>query len=251
MSGAAISILLLTEDSGEDGYPTIEALARAVLGLLDPAHNRDAVHLAPVEEELVRKVSQASYWKSEAEEHRNDIRQLCARIAAQLVQRSPAGFVLYHLDGDRPWSKRAEAENPVLFRKRIVKKVRAILESKRKLSGQELESTLKRLFLVMPYYSIESWLYQNTQEAIAILNQHHGGSHVSVFKIWQADRTLLDDIDQPKEKSVTPLGAKYNRRLAERAYPAADVFAAGRSFSECVLSLKNSAPLMQSLAHAR
>lgn len=251
MKAEALSILLLTEDSGKDAHSTAEALVRAMLPLVDPACDGECVRIEPVPEEAIRKVSQASYWKSEAEEHRNDIRQLCARIAAQLVKRGPDGFVLYHIDGDRAWSQRASADNPVLFQKRIVKKVRAILETRKRLTGTELEGALRRLFLVMPFYSIESWLYQNGREAIAILNEEHGGSHVHLFEQWQLDRTLLDEVDQPKGRDVTPLADRYNRRLAERDYPAGAVAEAGRSLSQCVASLRASSALREALGRTR
>jgi hypothetical protein len=109
-------------------------------------------------------------------------------------------------------------------------------------------AVLSRLCLLSPYYSIESWLLQNTVVAKSLCYKHYRGRHVEKFNAWEQDRGKLDEVSKPKKE--TCLGASHNHELASAAFPAQAVYEAGKSFAESMNRLKGCAPLMAALAEA-
>jgi hypothetical protein len=109
-----------------------------------------------------------------------------------------------------------------------------------------IKSALSKLLRIFPTYSIEAWCYQNT--AIAVSQCAKGcRRHLETIAAWSADRTLLDDVDKPKDRHPC-LGSKYNLDMAKAPYPADETLAAGRSFAEVALSMTGCASLIEALA---
>ncbi len=152
---------------------------------------------------------------------------LVRTIATKLAEETP-GFVLFHYDGDRIWSQRTTSENTQKFEGLIISAVRQLLSSRQK------ESRLDRLLPIVPFYSIEAWAYQNTQEAKRICQEHKLDS--GVLDAWESDRTLLDELEMPKNHPVG-LGALHNLRLLQSGYPSSEVFDAERSLFETTMRL--------------
>lgn len=100
------------------------------------------------------------------------------------------------------------------------------------LSQSELDEKLSRLFPIVPFYCIESWLFQNTDVAVRISRDKYQGRDIEQFVAWRKDRSALDEVDRPKE--AVCLKAKHNLELAQGDYPARDVYDAGRSYTTCV-----------------
>jgi hypothetical protein len=114
---------------------------------------------------------------------------------------------------------------------------------------QELEARAKqrmsRLKQVVPFYSIEAWLFQNTQEAIRLCQEHHGGRDAARFQQWEQDRAALDEVLKPKAEVC--LGAKHNLELASNGFPAREARAAGKSFAAIIQALCQDAELCEAL----
>ena len=118
----------------------------------------------------------------------------------------------------------------------------------RGLPEEACQAALARLVLVMPFWSIEAWCYQNTDVAIRLCHEHHSGADVSLFQRWQQDRTALDDVPKPKDTAC--LRDRHNRELSSQGFPADDVYLAGTSFAAAVDALASIPDLRAALTRA-
>jgi hypothetical protein len=228
--------MVLPEDSGGGAYDTVRALAKEMLKLLVPGVQTDRIGFKPRESDDARQGVKGSYWKSADALDQPSLRLLIRTIATELLK--PDGFVLFHIDGDRPWAERASSENEYKFDKRIVQPVQAALEqalAKPQSPGGTPEERIKRLRLLMPFYSIEAWLYQNTREAIRLCLEEGCKQCRPKLEAWEKSRASLDEIPQPKKALC--LRDRYNKHLASSGFPADDVYAAGASFAQAVMGL--------------
>jgi hypothetical protein len=161
--------------------------------------------------------------------------QLVKAIATQIS--IPNGFVFFHVDGDTTWANRQASVVTRVFDEIMRHAVGAFL-AMQGLGAREIDIRLSRLFLILPFYSIESWLYQNTDHAVLLCHKHYGGRDVARFEEWGADRTMLDEVSMPKCEVC--LGSGHNEVLASNAFPAEAVYGAGKSFAETVTRLQGS-----------
>lgn len=239
-----VSILVLTEDSGKHAHDTIAALCKKMLQLVEPACQTQRIAFEPAKEDA-RRVVHANQWKS-GMKHRDYV-TLLQTIATKLGEQS--GFVFFHVDGDCVWSERGSSENLEKFESLLIRKVEeALLDGgarKKPRSRPEVEGLLARLRLIMPFYSVEAWLYQNIEVAIALCHAHHGGKDADRFARWKERRHELDELERPKDTLC--LQDRHNKELAERAYPAPAVYEAGASFAAAVDSLRACDALCQAL----
>jgi hypothetical protein len=99
-----------------------------------------------------------------------------------------------------------------------------------------------------PCYSIESWLYQSTsvaREKCAAI--HQSEAHQTTIESWQLDRSLLDELERPKDLVLGDcVSDKHNETLAA-AFPGEAVRDAGKSWSEFVDQLAACADLLSQL----
>jgi hypothetical protein len=150
----------------------------------------------------------------------------------------PSHIVLFHFDGDQAWSNRTSNENAAQYKKLIKDPVQLIVDGRLKIhsANEPVADIMSRLCTMIPYYSIEAWLYQNTDKAIAIANESYHGKNVKKFTNWANDRESLDEVIKPKE--IVCLGSKYNEKLASESFPAEAVMQVGKSFTACVEKLR-------------
>ena len=247
----SLSILLLTEDSGKQGYDTVHALALEMLRFVDAQAqiSKQSVDFEPLQNENARLALRANMWKSSESRDEPKRVELVRTIAGKLME--PNGFVFFHFDGDRRWKKRRESENTAKFEKLIKSRVELLLRmqlDKSGARGQELEERLtgrmQRLRPLTPFYSIESWLFQNTETAKRICREKYNGKDLERFEEWEADRSSLDEVEKPKEEVC--FRDTHNLELAVHSFPAPLVVSAGKSFMATVETLKG----CQSLVHA-
>lgn len=250
MSTRRLSILLLTEDSGRDGYDTLHALMKEALKLVDPLAQVRHVHFEPLQNQAAREAVRANVWKSTSKwDHAKQV-DLVRHIATKVME--DGGFVFFHFDGDRIWSHRGTSENVQKFGKKVVFQVEQLVRGNlRRLGLPEdgpatLSKYMGRLFAVTPFYSIEAWIFQNTREAARLCHEEYGGKDVEIFEQWEADRSRLDEVQQPKEKVC--LGAKHNLGLATTSFPARVVHATEKSFHAVVEKLASNQALREALA---
>ena len=232
------SILILSEDSAKDAHATVCVLARRMLRLIQPDYVENDVVFLPLGAESAdaQRAVQGNRWDS------RDARGQTWRIALirTLATRVLAGensFVFYHIDGDQPWKERKRSEKLSKFerfRDEIARHAEAL---KQDMDPVEIRAAVRdRLQLLTPFYCIEAWLYQNTEQAITLCIRHYQGRHRDRFEQWGQDRELLDEVVKPKEQ--VELAGKHNCELAKQGFPSQAVYAAGKSFAATVDRLK-------------
>jgi hypothetical protein len=251
-----LSVLLLTEDSSEDAFKTVECLAKELLKQVDEYTQTQPsrLTLAPLRGQEALRAMGANLWKSDKREARPYRVDLVQRIATHILQ-GETSWVFFHFDGDRSWAQRTSSENAAKFATHILDKVLSLLkEHLAKRAGapsteQEREelarALLARIKPLIPYYSIESWLYQNTRQAILLCQKHHGGRHAEKFLEWERNRAALDE--ERKPKATVCLGAKHNLELARHEFPAREARSAGKSFEATLQLLQHDEALREAL----
>jgi hypothetical protein len=143
-------------------------------------------------------------------------------------------FVIFHYDGDKPWAERP-SDTDAQFNQQVRVRVQQLLtgpEPRRNTSTTtpttDDPNAIDKLIVCVPYYSLEAWLYQATDAAVALCNEHHRRRDRERFLAWGEDRSLLDEVSKPKE--ATCLGSGKNEELAAKV-PLKDVVAAGKSLA--------------------
>lgn len=239
-----LSILLLTEDSGKHGFDTIKALLEKMLFLVDPAHDPSRVRYDPATTEA-RAGMHFNAWKSRKPRDQRKRVDLIKALATA-VSRDDF-FVIVHLDGDGTYSQSncgAICANYDEFRELVMPGVRHYLTQQ--------SERLQRLLVIVPFYSIEAWLYQNFGEIHRIFEEDpgsHDAKDRTLFSDWQHNRALLDEVHSPKD--AFGLADKYNMRLAMNQFPAQQVFNVGKSYTNAVMTLRGCQDLVQVLAVIR
>lgn len=250
-----LSILLLTEDSAEDSHETITALVKKMLDLIVSGVGTHRVEFEP-QNTLARQGMRGNLWKSKNPRDRQKLVDLRQSIATKLVEgklvegESVPGFVLFHVDGDRPWAEEKQSENVAHFEafvRTYVEPIVAAALHKKGISG-ELAARMDRLRRLTPFYSIEAWLYQNTAEARRLCAASCG-RHLDRIAAWEADRGLLDEIRKPKDQLC--FQAAHNLRLATAQFPAEEALRVGKSYAASVMHLLDCADLCAALVRTR
>lgn len=245
-SSKCLSVMVLTEDSGKDAYDTVLALVREMFKQLDPHVRTHLIGFTPLAEPDARRAMHANLWKSTKPLDERNRRLLIRSIITELLKEQ--GFVLYHIDGDKPWSAHDSSENTQRFRAIMLPPIRAglLFDLQRKQRAEDVESRVARLLLLVPFYSIEAWLYQNVREAGRLCREQGCGSCLPKLSGWESARAELDEVLQPKE--VLCLRDLHNAHLASSGFPAKEVFDANASFTEAVLRLLDCEALTSALA---
>lgn len=256
---AELSIVILTEDSGEDGRATVEALVRRMLHLVTPGygdHHIDFIPREPREEEAMR----GNVWKTDGknpQEYERRVR-LLRYIARRLSQQNT--FVLFHIDGDRIWSERHTSENVAKFERLIRNALpqvfgRGRVHNSRTKAGAQANADplpvlhMEHLILLCPFRSIEAWLYQNLRVAIDICRREHNEAHVIEIEAWEERRADLDELPAPEEELC--LGKTFNLELATSGFPASKANDVKKSFAESVDRLVRCDALVRALEDTR
>jgi hypothetical protein len=253
---ACLSILVLTEDSAEGSCETVAALMKKMVLLVDPACRTHLIAFEP-QGEHEQRAMRGNLWKSRNPFDRQKIILLGRAIAAKLIE-DPIGFVAFHVDGDRRWAERASSENVAKFAEFVSTYVqpgvhhalrrqrdRDALATSDQDIARAAEAALARLLRLTPFRSIEAWLYQNTAEARRLC-QVACGRHVAKIDGWAADRGALDELEDPKAELC--LESKHHLELAQRAFPADQVFGANKSYATAVVGLLDCADFCAALA---
>jgi len=232
--------MVLTEDSGSGAYDTVRALVKEMFKLLVPGVQTHRICFKPIEDkdkplakEDARRAMHANLWKSNNPLDQPNIRLLIRSIANELLK--PDGFVLYHIDGDRPWSEYETSENVREFRARMASPISNAIRfhlQKQQAPAEEHDERVKRLRMLVPCYSIEAWCYQNTREARRLCEEEGCAQCNPRLAGWEQDRASLDELSKPKEALC--FQDKHSERLASSGFPAQPVFDAGASFAHAV-----------------
>lgn len=255
--GGGLEFLVLTEDSSKTAEQVQQKIVRLLLRSLDSRANTARVSFAALPAGPARDVLRGNRWREQPLRSPLDegLRLLVLRIASHLA--SSQRFCSFHYDGDTPWSERERSIADGKFDEVIVRSLRRLLTErhapKRRANTiglpnaaeneltdeqrtQRVEAALARLLPVVPYYSIEAWLFQNTDELRVACGERSAEANVveqcrARCDEWAADRALLDEIDQVKESVCVKDTA--NDRLAESLSNAVfdALLAAGKSLA--------------------
>jgi hypothetical protein len=241
-----LRVLILSEDSGGGGRP-LRALTRSMLRLVDPSYREQRVDFEPEGEEAQRAMQGNLYQgHNKAAGHRKLV-TIARTIARHIFDKR--SVVLFHIDADQAWQNRNTPSDNIRRFHHVVKlnvsrAVDDLLVSNK--STRTNAEIMSRLYLVSPYWCIESWLYQNTVVARALCHKHHGGRDAHRFERWEQHREELDEEDKPKAQIC--LHDKHNHDLASQSFPARAVDEVGKSFHETVERLRSSPALIAALA---
>ena len=252
---ASVRFLILTEDSGKQGQPTIQLLTRAALRLIGPTFDSRKVELSPLlDNPRASAARRGNAWKERRPTP--DKVQLLGAIATRLME--DGGFVVFHVDSDEVWARRGQSENRQKFEKIVRTGVRQILMGAAQppfgrrfspLSETEAVTVASRLFVMHPCYSVEAWLYQSTAQLAAVCKSvHERADHQELIRQWSADRSVLDGVDAPKDGALIDCVAAEHNELLAMHFPAAEVDLARRSWSEFVTLLRADSRLLDRLA---
>ncbi len=240
-------VLVLSEDDARDAVPTVQALLRHMMRQVEPEANLDRVALDPLPDSLASTVVAGNVWKSAKGTANAGIVDLVQRLARHLVLAD--GFVVHHVDGDRVWAERATSENVAKYQAVIVRRVREqvrVWTAKQK-RGVEVDARMGRLLVLMPFWCIEAWLFQNGVEARRRCPDpmHECRPRLDA---WSAAPDLLDEEQTTKERLC--FKSRHNLALASDAFPAESVAAIGKSYAAAIEALRACAPLVEALRRA-
>lgn len=235
------TIYLFTEDSAADAQEVIEAIVRSLIRHLGNERG------CPIDLRRVRFIglqsgiwqnAKGNRWKALQRRDRISIhRDIAGRVATSNA------LVIFHCDGDVVWENRRASANVAAF-----EGIRAGIQSYSEAlcyDAEQVARLLSRVVPLIPFWEIESWLYQNTRAALEACETASFRADVPVFESWSRDRALLDEVESPKD--TVSLGARANLRLATQQYPVAEVVAAGKSLAAALDALRACSDLMPAL----
>lgn len=221
-----LSVLVLTEDTGDDAHDTMSAVARKLLLLLEPGLDERRLRFERADERARAGMGFNCYKSRKPRDYGKKV-LLARAITTHLLTDDVRTAVFVHVDGDRAWSARDPVdlcENARRFNDEILRRVEALLV----MHGRP--SALERLALLVPFWSVESWLFQNTGEALRICQEHpQYASCVPQFEAWSRSPATLDEQERPKR--AVSFHDRYNLRLA-KGLPAGRLQRLGLSFAE-------------------
>jgi hypothetical protein len=218
-----------------------------MLRLVDPSYREQRVDLEPEGDEAQRATHGNRYQGQKRTAGHQKLVTIARAIARHVFDER--GFVLFHIDADQAWKSRDEPSDNIrrfhdIVKLNVARAVDDLLASNN--SPRSNAEIMSRLYLVSPYWCIESWLYQNTVVARDLCHKHYSGRDAKRFEHWQHHRGELDDEDKPKAQIC--LHDKFNHDLASQSFPARDVDEVGKSFHETVERLRSSPALVAALA---
>jgi hypothetical protein len=236
---------MFTEDGSRRARDTMFAFVTHAARQAAPLCQTHKLKVAPGDRAFEKHVVFGNNWRS----HRPDD-QRAKVVLRQYIATSIArarSLVFFHFDGDVPWGRRSACLTLMQFKDEILDKVELILQ-RSGLSAAEASRCLQRIVSVIPFYSIEAWVYQNTKGVTDLCRKHCGHRHTHhtrVYREWQSKPEVLDELDKPKTRCC--LGSRHNHDLVSRDFPWERLNQARKSFVQFVEDLKNRAEVVSLL----
>ncbi len=203
---ARFRFTLLSEDKNPQSLGALRALVRKLVLPFEEDGRVERVSFGT--EETARPILRGNNWRSGKAQHEPQKRDLIRFLASEVER---GNFVLFHHDGDVAWSARP---SPIVAQFDALRvRVEQLLAGKKPaLTKAEVTTHVGRLIECVPYYSIEAWVYQATERAAHLCNEHHAGKDADKFIAWANDRPSLDEQLKPKE--ATCLRDQHTEALA-------------------------------------
>ncbi len=252
---APVRIVVLTEDTSKDARATIEALVRKMLPLVVPnSRVHDLVAFLSTDQPDHAGMHRCIWKGSDPRDHAARVR-LYKYIARRLCEVQT--FVLFHVDGDTPWENRAQSENVQYLEKFVILIEQAAgvgqsnVQRSRRSALVDTITTPKldfdRFIPVVPFYTLEAWLYQNLERLIDICSREHDGGHVESLRSWESARMEIDEIIKPSEHFCVKKNT-HNLELASQGFPAQKAYDVRKSFFDSVERMRKCQKLVDALA---
>ena len=242
---APFHCLIFTEDTGQKSFDVVEGLVRKIFYLLGEGAAVELVRIEPGEERARRAMGFNGYQSTTPRDDHRRI-DLAAAIVTQFLRVDMPRFVIVHVDGDRRWSERGTTpgglcELQEIFERNIVRRVKEGLRQK---GRPEL---IERLLYLIPFWSIEAWLYQNSAELQRLCRRdpRRHSRDAELLETWREEPSLLDEAERPKDRALT-FQDGYNADLIE-TFPGRKVYDLDLSFAYCVDEFGRCRPLVAAL----
>lgn len=242
MVAPRVLLYMLTEDSGNHSHATWTALLKQMCRIVDGSCDTGPeTFVVEPPEQSVSKVMSGTGWREKASHPR--MVEFWRTIAEQLASEK---VVVFHVDGEVPWSKRKDSANVAGVEQIARRRLRDTLEDVLEYSPEEIAARMQLFVPVHPFREIEGWLFHNFDELRRICARRRLPVPACVEQ-WetQVETLELEEEERPKERM--PFKAEHNRDLAENAFPAEMLYLLGSSFHEAVEALRRCAPLRHAL----
>lgn len=240
MVAPRVRFYMLTEDSGTHSHATWTALLRRMCRIVDGSCDTGPeVFVVETPEPSAMQVMSGNGWR-EKTSHRRMV-EFWRTIAEQLGGEK---IVIFHVDGDVPWSRRKDSLNVAAVEKIVLRRLRDTLEDVLNCAPAEIDARMQFFVAVHPFREIEAWLFHNFDELRRICARR-GMPVPARVDVWEAQGEALEEEEHPKERM--PFKAEHNRDLAENAFPADRLHSLGSSFHAAVRALEQCAPLRRAL----
>jgi hypothetical protein len=237
-SGQSLRVVLLSEDGSRFASDVLKNLVKHLLrrAFLPSGPPPELVVLPP--NDGARQQLCGNKWKKPGKEQI----ELTRTLATELLKGDV--FVFVHLDGDSAWSKRQsrpKGGNRGQWETSIEASLRLILQGKNNVQA------LDRLLIIEPFYSVEAWLFQNTAALRQWYKRHQPQATQDLARIseWEADPSLLDEIEQIKDQ--LRIGNTANLELIQDKFPSKKLFELGLSFHTTALTIQRCQDLKNKL----
>lgn len=223
-----LEIVFTTEDGSAAAPDVMEALLDKTLRAVCARtgwHGEWTLHPLP---ENLRRAASATVWRARRGPDQPRRAPLVRYLADHLAKGADA-IVVFHYDGDCRWTERpssAAAAFDTLIRTPIGH-----------VGGSRVASS--RLVEWVPYWELESWLYQHTRECVAICEERGDPLGAGHFAEIARARAVLDEVEHPHEDPrFRTVGKGHNLRLASsNAFPADAVWRVGASYADAAARL--------------
>jgi len=184
----ALELIILSEDSASTSEETVFRLLLKIFRKLNNNFDENKVFRRPTDEHITNGAIRGNLWKSTRAMDQSKIIDLIKYVSTEL---SRGRFVFWHIDGDRVWGNRRASENQQKFDEIILSAIKVKLG--------HLRESVNNFFLIVPFYSIEAWTYQNTIEARSLSKIKYSSKDLDIIESWAKDPKLLDEIEKVAE----------------------------------------------------
>lgn len=226
-----IKIRIITEDNSKKAIEVFTNLFKSILKNSIDEFDSRVIKLPDNDGFNFEDVMSGNRWTQKRPRDKGlsfRIREFKRAISQYLIGENC--FILWHFDGDMEWSSSKDGEKC-----KTLQQFKIFIESIPK-NEKNKRITDEHFLMLIPFYSIEAWLYQNRKVLKTISKTED---------ILSVPPEKLDEIKKVKEEFT--IKAKYNLELS-RQFPFSDVFKLNKSFTSSILTIQRNKTLKEQLS---